>query len=395
MPPKPETDCGESNDGNATASRLKPSAVISKQFDRRRWQANRSRNRTRSGSLHSGRQKSEKKTVASSCEVSTRNCAENREIDARNITSLDNDTVCRRENRSAAVDVRPRQMSYTCGECGKDFLSLASLGQHRRVHLKTDKPHACPDCGRRFAQPESLVTHRQHHTAEKPQRGSYVKPLSCPLCLLRFSSKLALGLHTIRRHASALSSLLCPVCDKNEANGSAMLQHISDHMPFRCEFCGQVFIFQHPFQLHRLKHTDDRPHICETCGKSFKSRTEVVRHRRVHTGEQRFICTKCGRRFNEAGNLTRHMRIHVALKPFECSICGRRMQEANYFKQHMWRHTGEKPFHCQLCDKSYKTRAYLRFHSRTIHKIELPTSNNQPTKLANDSDSTRLAVQDS
>jgi len=56
---------------------------------------------------------------------------------------------------------KSKSVSCKCGECGKSFVSIHTLGVHiREVHQKL-RPHKCGECGKSFCRPSILRRHVQ------------------------------------------------------------------------------------------------------------------------------------------------------------------------------------------------------------------------------------------
>ncbi|NXF93755.1 ZNF71 factor, partial [Eubucco bourcierii] len=51
---------------------------------------------------------------------------------------------------------------YSCGDCGKSFVTSSKLNYHRRIHTG-ERPYSCGDCGKSFATTSHLKRHCTIH----------------------------------------------------------------------------------------------------------------------------------------------------------------------------------------------------------------------------------------
>uniref|UniRef100_A0A8C6MLL1 C2H2-type domain-containing protein n=1 Tax=Nothobranchius furzeri TaxID=105023 RepID=A0A8C6MLL1_NOTFU len=266
---------------------------------------------------------------------------------------------------SSESDVKAVNKSFSCHECGKQFLHKWSLQKHVRVTshsemgspgclannksvttmqplescgkvLKKQKSFSCNDCGKIFSVKSRLNRHMSVHTGEKP--------FACELCDQRFSRKAHLHDHT-RVHTG--------------------------QKPFACELCEQRFSFKATLNRHLRVHTGQKPFVCKLCGQTFSSKPTLNSHMRVHTGQKPFACENCGQRFSYKANLNTHMRVHTGQKPFACDFCGQRFVHKATLNGHLRVHTGEKPFVCELCGQRFSQRTSLSRHIR-VHTGQKP-----------------------
>merc|ERR1712131_162717 len=100
---------------------------------------------------------------------------------------------------------------FNCEQCGKNFITGASLRDHQHVHTG-EKPYHCKQCGKTFSRQDHLKTHQRLHTGEKP---------------------------------------------------------------YHCEQCEKKFSREDHLRKHQRVHTGEKPYHCEQCGKSFSQESSL------------------------------------------------------------------------------------------------------------------------
>ncbi|XP_014191739.1 zinc finger protein OZF-like [Haplochromis burtoni] len=266
-----------------------------------------------------------------------------------------------RDSNRKESDSNPAKTSFSCSECGKDFLSKQSLQSHVTSHSgrtpsshllnkkcsrvkqkadsktsigKAEKRYVCNDCGHRFRHRFNLKRHMRVHTGEKP--------FSCDICGRRFKQQCSLKRHT-RRHKGE-KSFNCDLCDKRFNVKDDLRQHMKCHTgekPFGCQLCGKTYRAQCGLKRHMIVHSGERPFHCDICGKTFNEKKSLSKHGIIHTGEKPFGCDVCGKKFRHQCNVKTHMRIHTGEKPFGCNKCERKFNQSVLLKKHMKVHTEE------------------------------------------------------
>ena len=91
----------------------------------------------------------------------------------------------------------------------------------------------------------------------------------------------------------------CIDCDKKFTSKGLLNAHIKHvHKKEKdkiCPHCAEAFFLQESYQIHVLRHNDDRQFPCEVCGKSFFTKRDLKRHIMSHTLP--YHCDQCEKKF--------------------------------------------------------------------------------------------------
>jgi len=273
------------------------------------------------------------------------------------------------------------RVTYTCTECGEEFIRRALLRQHeRRVH----RIFACLQCDGSFNTAIKLNMHIRSRHAEQP--------CVCEQCGMKCLNESRLEKHKTthtgeKKHA-------CLQCNKmfrsaNSLSGHTQVAH-SDERPFSCTMCPKGYIRANLLKRHmRISHSNkislsssslnsggqpiDKSLMCRVCSKVFASKNGLKVHEVIHTGEKPYACEQCDKRFSLQCNRICHIiQTHNTDKHVMCEHCGLKCMSKAALKVHMVVHTKEKPFSCLKCNKKFSFLTYVRMHDKLVHKKERP-----------------------
>ncbi|KAF7204202.1 zinc finger protein 16 [Nothobranchius furzeri] len=269
-------------------------------------------------------------------------------------SSTNNKCVKLKQHVDPCMKVQQQPKSFICDECGKRFGRKLHLTEHMTVHTG-QKPFTCEICEHRFSRKTSLNRHMSVHTEQKP--------FACELCGQRFSQKTNLNSH-MSVHTGQ-KPFACKLCGQRFSQNRNLKCHMSVHTgqkPFACEICEHIFSRKASLNRHLSIHTGQKPFACEFCGQRFNQKAILNSHISVHTGHKPFSCEVCGQRFNRKAILNCHMSVHTGQKPFACELCGKRFSLSRNFKCHMSAHAGQKPFACEICGHRFSRKGNLNRH---------------------------------
>ena len=112
------------------------------------------------------------------------------------------------------------ERNHICDKCGKAFILVSALTEHRRLHSK-ERPHTCSICGKGFKQKAHMTRHLFIH--------SEVKPISCRYCGKGFTNNFNLKSH-LRSHTGE-KPYICTLCNKSFAHNGSLRAHMkSEHL---------------------------------------------------------------------------------------------------------------------------------------------------------------------
>ena len=176
---------------------------------------------------------------------------------------------------SLHMETAHSNITWTCDECGKNFLSERYLKVHKQSIHAGKKNYQCEHCGREFFKITDWRTHVQNkHLGQRNHQ--------CPNCGKCCSTKSGLKKHIDRAH-NEVKKYQCDKCDRSFATKQELGHHILNiHQglkPFKCADCGKDFSRKDNHDAHvRIVHRGIKGYRCEKCGKDFVRKKFLEEH---------------------------------------------------------------------------------------------------------------------
>lgn len=182
----------------------------------------------------------------------------------------------------------PYELQLSAGEMSCLLCSYTSCFNRVDTHMNIHFPNfTCGECGKPYLTNYRLSSHKQFH-----RTGAF----PCAECNLVFASKKVRRYHVDKIHDKKLL-FKCALCPERFASDQMKLQHLREN---------------HKDKLRTLGRT------CKVCNRSFWTK-EYWSH--VAKGHKEFLCAKCGKRFESQKLLDDHKCKEGTVKRLQCHLC--------------------------------------------------------------------------
>ena len=213
-----------------------------------------------------------------------------------------------RKQSNASTLPKSKPNVFTCGVCGKKFLSKNNLHRHKGHHSRgssilnpknKSKTYQCSTCLEFFHSRSSLKCHKNRlHEAVDPT--SFV----CPFCDLTFLSREDLWVHKQDLHSTA-DPYTCIRCDGRFGTKRTRDRHVctGKENDKDTSVKQKTTVESKPAPDSRRQET----HECKTCLQTFPSTRSLSNHKRSHAGvTSPCVCSICHKGLSSKRSLLRH-----------------------------------------------------------------------------------------
>jgi len=185
--------------------------------------------------------------------------------------------------KKVGTNLRRHVVTANCPICSQPFPCKKLLSDHK---LKCKKIHKCRHCGKEF----KIASDLKQHINLRHKSGQKWKGFKCKFCNNVFGDRKSLRCHQKSEH--------------------------SDLMKYKCEFCGESFIWRNTFQRHLILAHDFRAHECKLCDRKFAHQSELTFHlQKKHFNKEQpkfgFVeCADCGRIMKKHSLAIHYIAVH-------------------------------------------------------------------------------------
>lgn len=218
--------------------------------------------------------------------------------------AADDDDESQRDQDPQHHQLDQRQTTFTCERCNKNFTSKQRLSAHIGNNC-TDASNPgsvdrhCPYCGKEFRSVATLENHKRVHTREKP--------FTCEMCSKAFRTKGNLLEHK-RVHSNTLWLMKNDQKPLMDGGGGGFGDGGAAAGAGLGAGVGGAGAGAGVGTGTGTSGGADQRFQCTYCAKPFRTYTALLNHERVHTRDKPFECTVCGKCFRTKSNLTEHMK---------------------------------------------------------------------------------------
>ena len=268
---------------------------------------------------------------------------------------------------------------FRCFICKMDFHSAENLTIHIQSH--DEKRYYCGLCGRYFVSIETLINHRRKCLAA--QRGDY----NCAVCGGRYESQALLVQHAQEFHTEDNSGSCnntanerlcrafrqaqkCGICPKVFSTKACLNKHFLTHavkfaeLSYSCKFCRQTIYSTNQEKIDNHIETCEKSRIkCQFCDKTFGNKLNLDYHnKRIHP--------KMTENENKNEIFGQPPDDHVVPpvpnisidKVYCCGICLKEFSRPAFMKVHIKKHSLNEVHTCNYCNTWFGDPTALSQH---------------------------------
>lgn len=193
--------------------------------------------------------------------------------------ALDNSTSL--PGATMSLDEAEGFRKLVCEICRAYFSETDQLQEHKLLHLNTS--NVCYLCDTFFANRYLLARHVVCQHSErfgvKQNEEGVHEPYTCAICILRFSTLIALQAHE-DSHGVTEKTPTCRICSVSNSSHQALQSHLKSNLHaemklqlqnlFTCIDCSTVFHCRDAYAMHMMMRAKD-----ESCKKADKVRVQI------------------------------------------------------------------------------------------------------------------------
>ncbi|KAL1502087.1 hypothetical protein ABEB36_007285 [Hypothenemus hampei] len=280
---------------------------------------------------------------------------------------------------------------HCCFFCNVELPNSAALAEHcLMVHgnkvLKENKCKSSTHKRRNVPRLLKISDFKHNHSFEgtcDQQVPNEQLNITCPICIISFSTKPELFVHLQLAH-SRIPIFLCGICMKQFHSQSSLTTHVMDCLKNRpmknryyCEVCGYDDNNFRTMESHILVH-NFLWQICQKEIRNFdpedyiKKNPDFVLINNSGSSIKNFSCLDCNRSdFDTFKKFSFHRRSVHSI--FHCDLCNKFYGRSSHLWKHVNRlHKKHPSITCQICFKTSASKYHLAQHFAKIHRAKNP-----------------------